>query len=554
MTNFGAKIINNAISGLQAQQAQIANLSNNIANVNTPGYSRRVVELENRASPVGGSGITIGDGVNVASVLRVADSFLDAAVRTSMGEKAAAEMSNEFLSRVEKLFTLSDTSNSIGDNLTKFYSSFNDLAANPGSIELRTNVIEAARNLTSAISSTYNALANIQKEADSRVEAEVNTINSITTKIAALNEQIRSREGANGSGTAADERDQREVLLQELSGKISFEQVEVADGSVTLSLSNGFTIVSAGISRQLSVTDNPSFAGATIAPSLSGGVLKYVVFDYNSGAGTSHINLTSEIAQGQGSLAALLDIRGVSAPSDTTAFQALGTIPDIARRIESISRTLLTEFNTVYLGPDRDAAANYQASSGDLNGNVPATFGIFDFTFGGAKDVDGDGQPEIADLDALIAAGSVDNFSSILTVAFSDPRRVAAGRDVGTGSPAANVFSPGDNQNALAMAALQNRVISSMSLGPLTATNITVADFYNQTVGQVGNLKVAAEMTKNVSTQNLISAQNRRDSMSAVSLDEEYSNLTIYQQAYQASARMIRVADSIFQEVLGFIG
>ena len=67
MSNFGAKIIGNAISGLQAQQAQIANLSNNIANVNTPGYSRRVVELESRASPSGGSGITIGDGAVIAN-------------------------------------------------------------------------------------------------------------------------------------------------------------------------------------------------------------------------------------------------------------------------------------------------------------------------------------------------------------------------------------------------------------------------------------------------------------------------------------------------------
>ncbi len=548
MANFGAKIIGNAISGLQAQQARIANASNNIANVNTEGYTRRVVQLETRSGSTSTGGLTIGDGVNVASVLRVADAFLDAAVRTSTSDKAAAEMKNSYLSRIEQLFPLTDVSGSIGSNLTAFFTAFNDLAANPASIELRANAIQAASNLTSSISSTYKSLANIQKEADSRIDSEVSNLNVITSQIAALNEQIRSREGASGHGSAADERDQREVLLQKLSEKISFSQIELADGTVTISLSNGFSLVSGAVSRQLSTTSNPSFA-TSATPSLYGEPLKYIVFDYDSGAGTSHINLTSEIGQGQGSLGALLEVRGISSPTDTNAFQAQGTIPDIARRIEGLTRTLLTEFNSVYLGSDRDSGtAGFQPSSGDLDGNSPDVFGLFDFAFSGTKDVDGDGQPEASDLNALMASGAVTNFSSILTVAFSDPRRLAAATSPSPTSP----FSPGDNTNALAIANLQNSTFT-ISSGTMTASGITVNDFYNQTVGQVGNLKSAAALAKNVATQNLTAAQNRRDQESAVSLDEEYSSLTVYQQAYQASARMIKIADEMLQTVIGLI-
>lgn len=80
MANFGAKILGNAISGLQAQQAQLANASNNIANVNTQGYSRRTVQLENRAGSTTSGAINIGDGVNISSILRISDSFLETAV------------------------------------------------------------------------------------------------------------------------------------------------------------------------------------------------------------------------------------------------------------------------------------------------------------------------------------------------------------------------------------------------------------------------------------------------------------------------------------------
>jgi flagellar hook-associated protein 1 FlgK len=555
MANIGAKIIGNAISGLQAQQAQIANASNNIANVNTQGYSRRVVSLETRASSTSSGSINIGDGVSVASVMRIADSFLDTAVRTTAGEKASAEMQNNFMSRIEQLFNITGDRSSIGDSLTKFFTAFNDLAANPANIGLRANVIEASQNLASEINTTFNSLASLQKEADTRIASEINGINAITAKIADLNEKIRSREGGSGFGSAADERDQREVLLQQLSESLSYDRIDVADGTVTLSLSSGFPLVSGATSRNLEVTSSPSFAGATTPPSLWGGALSYVVFDFDTSATNSHIDLSNVIRQGQGSLGALLEMRGVASPADTNAFQAQGTIPDLARRVEALTRSLLTDFNREYLGPDRDAAALvYEASSGDLNGTVPTTFGLFDFTYAGIKDINVIGEPEIVDLDTLLNNGSVKNFSSLLTVAFSDPRRLAAARDDGPGAPAAVHFSPGDNANALAMANLQTTSIGSISMGTFTSSNITVNDFYNQMVGYVGNLKASSELAKNVSNQSLIAAQNRRDAVSAVSLDEEYSSLTIYQQAYQASARMIRVADQIFQEVLGLIG
>lgn len=177
-------------------------------------------------------------------------------------------------------------------------------------------------------------------------------------------------------------------------------------------------------------------------------------------------------------------------PSNTEAFQAQGTLTEVAKRVEGLTESLLTTFNTAYLGADRTAAAGFQPSSADLNGNNPAVFGLFDFNYSGAKDTTGTiGLPDTADLNALVASGAVKNFSSILTLATTDPRHIAAALDA-SGGAATAIYSPGDNRNAVNMAAFQNTAVASISYGTSTiATNVSFGDFYNQMVGYVGNLK-----------------------------------------------------------------
>ena len=118
--NFSAKILGNAISSLNAQQAVIANASNNIANVNTEGYSRRKVVLETR-SDTSGTGLSLGNGVQVADVQRVSDEFLENILRETIGEQSSAEMQNGFLERVEALFSLSGGAKTIGSTMTDFF-------------------------------------------------------------------------------------------------------------------------------------------------------------------------------------------------------------------------------------------------------------------------------------------------------------------------------------------------------------------------------------------------------------------------------------------------
>jgi len=552
MANYSAKIANNAISGLAAQQALLAVTSNNIANVNTPGYSRRIGVLQTRSSAEDGLTGGLGSGVSLDSVTRMADDFLQRSLLTAKGEKGSAQIQSDFLKRLDKLFPLDGKTSTIGSSLNKFFASANDLAGNPASIELRSNFLSTTNELVSTIRSTFNQIASMQNEADKRLDNEVASINSLTTQIAALNVAVSSRETNGGQGVNAnDERDQRDALLEQLSQKISFSTVELADGSINVTLSSGFPLVSGANSRNLAVTDNPTF-DATIPSSLSGPPLRYIVYDFGTAAAPSHIDLTSVIGSGQGSLGGALQIRGLVDPTDTNAFEATGPLVEVASQIEAITKTLLTTINQYYRGYDPSLAANgdedsgtagFQASSGNLNGTSPGVYGLF--TFSGALDVDADGLPD--DLAAL----NINNFSSLLSVAITDPRDVAASRD-SNAVAAATTFLSGDGRNMASLANLRTTTMT-FSAGSFTMTG-SFEDAYANVITTVGNKASVANGNLVAATQKELTVVSQREEISGVSLDEEFSNLVKFQRAYQASAKVLKISDDLMQQIIGILG
>lgn len=545
MANYGAKILNVATRALSVQQAIIANTSNNIANVNTPGYSRRVVNLQTAdGARNAGAGIDVGNGVDIASVQRMADEYLNTALRTGTANQASSQVQNEFLARIDKLFSLDGTTSTISNSINAFFGSVNDLTADPSNINLRKIVIERAQNVVTSISSTYNSLASLQTEADSRLATEVASINGLTAQIAQLNQDVSTVERA-GNVTASDARDQRDRLLEELAKKMSFQTVEQSDGSLNIYLANGFSLVAGAKSYDLSVTSTPSFATGPLPPSLSGQVLSYITYDYSGGAGTGDFDLTTVLQNGEGSVGGLLKLRGYNDPSNTSAFDADGSIVEIASRVEALTRDLLTRFNTTYLGPDEDSGtAGFQPSAMDLNGSTPPVYGFFDFAFSGTKDADSNGLPD--DLTAL----GIDNFSSILQLRSTDPRTIAAARDQNATNGALTLV-PGDGSNAAALGALQN-TNATFSAGSFSITS-TYDGAYNELVTHVSSAKSAMSNRASLDRATLSTVQSQRDEVSAVSLDEEFTGLIKFQKAYQASAKMIKVADDMLQQIIGLL-
>ncbi len=544
---FSSKILNNSVGALLAQQAAIATTSNNIANVNTPGYSRRTLDFQARGGSVNGGTISVGNGVDIGKVQRVVDTFVDKLLRQAMGDKAGADIENDFYNRVQALYNLNESGATIGSALTEFSTAINDLATSPASIEMRTNVIERGNDLVSAIKLSYGTVAGLQDEADNRVVTEVAEVNTIAVQIAKLNGQIRTREST--GNVAADERDQREGLLQTLGKKISYTMLEDSGGQANVYIGKGFALVSGTTARALATTTTPSFASGPLPPSLSGKGLNYIVFNYGTEASPSHIDLTQAVQGGSGAIGALLKLRGYNDPTSTSAFSANGTLVDVASRIEAVARTLLTSINTTYLGAsDEDSVtAGFQPSSGDLNGNTPAVFGLFDFNYAGIKDINGDGLPGATDLNAT----GIDNFSSILSFKISDPRTLAAALDA---NPAAGVktFPSGDGRNMLALASTLKSTSLTFTQGSFSMTG-SFDQAYNEALTHVGSLKSRAETNSRVYSSNLLTVQQERDAVSGVSLDEEFTALIKFQKSFQASARMIKVADDLMTQIVQLI-
>ncbi len=556
---FSSKILNNSVGSLIAQQAIIATTSNNIANANTPGYARRTVELQTRAGESGGGQINVGNGVQIGAVNRVVDEFVEKMLREAGADKAGFELENDFLSRVQSVFSLNTDGSTIGSALTEFSTAVNDLAGDPSSIELRTNLIEKGKDLVNAIKVSYGTIASLQDEANTRISTELDTVNNIATQIATLNGQIRTREST--GNVAADERDQRELLLQQLSEKVSYSMVEDSDGAANIFLGKGFALVSGSEARTLEATPNPSFASGSVPPSLSGGVLSYIVYDYDSGAGVSHIDLTQSMQAGSGTIGALLRLRGYNDPSNTSAFDANGSLVDVASRIEAITRSLLTAVNRTYVGgtDENSGTPGFQPTSGDLNGNQPNTttnpFALFDFDYSGGKDLGASNNlPDAVDLDFLLNGGGtvpISNFSSLLSFRPTDPRTIAAARDADPTNGVTN-FPTGDGQNMLALASTLASSNLSFAVGSYSMTG-SFGQAYNEALTHVGAEKARVQTNSNVANSNFVAVQARRDSVSGVSLDEEFTNLIKFQKAFQASAKMIKVADELLQQIVSLI-
>jgi flagellar hook-associated protein 1 FlgK len=527
---------------MTAQQALLANASNNIANVNTPGYSRREVDILARIDPVTVDGVLrIGSGVQLGEIRRITNTFLENSLRASGAKQGKASVRNEYLGRVESIFSLSGPQVTVGSALNSFFSSINQVALNPADIDLRLDIMQRGEELVTAIRGAYQEIADTQTELDQRIAQDIDSINATTRDLATLNSGIAQKEATGVS--AADERDQRDILLGKLAEKVSFKTLELPNGMINCYLDNGFPLVSEATARRLEVTTNPSFATGPLPPSLNGGILSYVTFNFGSDAAPAHLDLTQTLKNGEGSIAGALQLRGYADTANTSAFEADGELVQMAARIEAIARTLLTSVNQEYLGPDEDpSTAVHEPSAGDLNGNPPSVFGLFDFAFSGTKDADGNGLPSLTDLTST----GIDSFARILSLGFSQPEQFAAGRD---SNPTAGVrtIAPGDGRNAQAIAAMRTQTQSFMA-GSLTFTG-TFDEMYNSSVSTVGSLKSSAQSEYDVARQAFTVTSVKRDEFSSVSLDEEFANVIKFQKAFQASARMIRTAADLLEMI-----
>jgi len=561
MTTNIFSALSSAKLGLLAQQLAIEVTGQNIANVETEGYSRQDVTFEAntpRHAIKYGSMHQIGTGVRVAGIERAHDQFLFEQIMDEGDLTGSTEVKKDIFEQLEVLFN-EGSGRSLNDALSSFFASIHDLATNARGLPERANLVSKAEHLASTFNQTGKQLFTIQRNIDATIETEVVEINSLTTQIGKLNESIHANEPAS-QYKANDLRDNRDRLVKELSKKIDIQLIEESDNQISLTLKDGTALVLKDRVFKLSTSlngDNDSF--------------KDVNIEYGSGLK----NITSTITGGE--LRGYLDMRdtevesildkmnilsasfiqefngihragfGIDGSSGLDFFSALDVTVDhdvdnTGTAVVSITNASPTtvsvdEYEITFTGTNTAGIESFtlnnlttNASSGTFTFTTGSTFNIkdgFAVTISGAA-VSGDKVTFSVSEDA--ASGM--SVSSTIT---ANTRKIAAG-----------TTTNGDGANALLMADLQNTLsFNSVTWSGSGSGSYTFDEYYNAVVSTIGIESFSAQATLRQQEGIMLQLNSRRESISGVSIDEEMIKMIKFQQAYNASARMISVVDEM---------
>ena len=225
-----SRILGIARRALQAHQSAMNVASNNIANVNTEGYSRRRIELSAGRSIATPQGV-LGSGVNIQGIERIRSSFIDQQLLNERPNFYQYEFKSTALNFIEDIFG-EPSDFGLTRNMEDFFDSFHDLANDPESATARILVREKAVNLKNGFKRINRQLTDYRQQLNTELGQKVKEVNRLTTQIANLNEKIVNEEV--GGDSANDLRDKRSLLLDKLSKLVDVKTIENASGGINV--------------------------------------------------------------------------------------------------------------------------------------------------------------------------------------------------------------------------------------------------------------------------------------------------------------------------------
>ncbi|NCN27013.1 flagellar hook-associated protein FlgK [bacterium] len=460
------KVFDQGRSGLATNQKGLSVTSHNISNVNTDGYSRQRVDVENIDPTDLGAG-RVGGGARVRSIARSHSDFVSRRLEKEGTDLHRARATTGIYSQIENIFT-NDSEQGLSKTMSGFFNEVRSLSTDPTSMPMRSAVVESANNVARDFNRLNKALDDVRVDLDNRVEGTVMRVNGLTQRIADLNQRIMGIEGS--QGVANDERDRRDLALRELSGLVDIQVSTIENG--------GVNVASGRIGTLVSGIDNTEIAALRTQTEDFPDAMMVGVKTASNG-----VRDVSEYVKG-GELGAYLNTRDEF-------------LAGLKSDVNQMAGTFASNVN--------------QVNASGFDGRGDKGGGIFDFDTG------------------AVGAG---------TIKVSDELRLNPNLLAG----AMKQGAAGDNSVLLQMADLESKAI--------VGGEKTLLDFNSEIVGRVGIETRSANEA--LETQEGIYAQleNLREEESGVSLDEEAMNMIKYQKAFDASAKVIQVADSMLETVL----
>lgn len=245
-------VLSIAKEALLAHQLSVQVASHNVANVDTPGYTRQALSLvPNEAMPHAAG--NLGGGVHGDEVYRYYDQFMTQRLVTQESLLGNLEAQQESMRLVETVFNEAPGL-ALNDLMNKFWSSWQDLSDNPEIIATRQSVVQAGQLLSDQLVAMNTEIARAKTDIGVNLDTAITDVNSLTSQIAALNVQIGVQEGP--SGEANDLRDRRDVLVKELAELVDVTYFENKTGKYTVLLADGHPLVETNEAWQVAWSNN----------------------------------------------------------------------------------------------------------------------------------------------------------------------------------------------------------------------------------------------------------------------------------------------------------
>ncbi|WAH37685.1 flagellar hook-associated protein FlgK [Alicyclobacillus dauci] len=481
-----------SLRGLQTAQEGINTVSHNIDNANTPGYSRQVLDLS-EAQAIDMPGLTsamagqVGQGVAVEQIQRMRSSFLDSQYRDQNASLGQANVEQSTLSQISGIID-EPSQTGISNAMQQFWQAWDTLGSgtNTDSLSVRAAVLNAGTQLTNVMNQTANQLTSLHSDLDAATTNDVTQVNSILSQVANLSNQIARVQETGNQPN--DLMDQRDELLDQLSQYTSFT-------ASTTTVTNGGVPVTTPVAPGTITYDQFTLK-------LTGDSGQITVID---GSQTDFTN-----AQPPRNLVGSLSAQTtVGAKPSTQVSITQGGVP-VAQLAEPSGelagyKQSLTDIQNYQ--DDLDNLAGALANK--VNGLEPGGF------FSGTT-------------------------ASNIAVQITNPSNVVAG------------IGPGDGSIALQISQLKDDNTNTFPDPSNNGGNMTgtMADYLTAVVGQLGLQGQTANNT--VSVQQTLTQQvdSQRQSVSGVSIDEEMTNMISYQQAYNASAKVIQTINDMLSALM----
>ncbi|WP_407151544.1 flagellar hook-associated protein FlgK [Bradyrhizobium sp. ORS 86] len=230
-----SQALSTAMSGLRATQASLSLVSSNVANSETPGYTKKTL------NQVAGTTGDYGSSVLISGVNRQLDEFLQTQLRTETSGASYADIRSTYLANLQSVYGNPDSTGTIEDTFNKLLTAIQGLSTSPDSQSARIGVVNAAQAMAQQLNATSQGIQTLRANAEAGINDSVNTANNALTQIARINVQLQA--GGQTDASTAALLDQRDQYITQLSQLMDIRTVTNSQNQVTVFTNSGVQLV-----------------------------------------------------------------------------------------------------------------------------------------------------------------------------------------------------------------------------------------------------------------------------------------------------------------------